>query len=114
MATPKYDFSARQGDTFTKSFAWKDSNGAPYDDLTNYLFEFAIAPSPGSKPQFQYLTPDFVVNGPNAEFVLTIPFTETRKWPSSRLHYELTLTSPSDFRITILTGRLRVSGEIVL
>ena len=110
----RFDFVARQGDTFRKTFNWKDGDGNPKEDLTGYEIEFSVAPAPGSRPRFQYSLDDFIsLDGPNASWTVEIPFTETRKWPRGRLRYEMTLLAPDDFRFTKIEGMMVVGAELV-
>lgn len=114
MAT-NYTFNARQGDTFNRSFAWKNNDGGPLLDLTGYIIEFGVANTPGGGTNFKYSNPEFItIDALDSSWVVRIPFSETRQWPDGALFYEITLESPDGERITPLEGRLRVAREVVV
>lgn len=113
MKAGRFNFELVQGDTFSKSPAWKINNS--YVNVTGYTAKMDVKIAPTSTSTIIELTSEngrITVGGIDGKFTLYISPTDSATIPSGNYIYDLDVTSPGGVVNTLLTGGFTVVKQV--
>lgn len=108
------NLTVRRGDTFTRTFTWRNSAGTPYN-LTGYTAKLQLRTAPDAEVIHTFENSYFTFDGVNGSVTFTIPASETAAFTWSVLSYDLELRNPlvsPAFVKTLIAGEIRCVKDI--